>query len=147
MRRVLPPTYLFVALVVMVLLHLLLPVHRYLVFPVTLVGLVPVTLGLLLNVVADREFKRHQTTVKPYQESSALVTTFPFSISRHPMYLGLTLLLLGVALLLGTVSALLPVVMFPYVMNRIFIRMEEQMLAAKFGAEWHQYRSIVRRWI
>ena len=63
------------------------------------------------------------------------------------MYLGLSLLLLGIALLLGTVAALLPVVVFPYVIDRIFIRIEEKMLDETFGREWGEYRSRVRRWI
>lgn len=85
----------------MTLLHLLWPIYRYLHFPLSLVGLVPIALGAFLNVVADRQFKRHETTVKPFEDSSALITVFPFSISRNPMYLGLTLVLLGVALLFG----------------------------------------------
>ena len=63
------------------------------------------------------------------------------------MYLGMSLLLLGVALLLGTVAALIPVVIFPYVMDRIFVRIEEKMLAETFGREWEEYQSRVRRWI
>jgi protein-S-isoprenylcysteine O-methyltransferase Ste14 len=107
----------------------------------------PIVLGVFLNVTADRQFKRHETTVKPFQQSSALVTAFPFSISRNPMYLGLTLLLFGIALLLGTVAALLPALVFPYIIDRIFIRTEEKMLAETFGREWEEYQSKVRRWI
>ena len=128
-------------------LHLAVPVHRYWSFPLALAGAVPLVLGILLNVTADRQFKRHETTVKPFQQSSALVTAFPFSISRNPMYLGMSLLLLGVALLLGTVTALIPVVVFPYVMDRLFIRVEEKMLAETFGREWEEYQSRVRRWV
>ena len=146
-KKALPPIYLLLALVVMTGLHLVVPVHRYWSFPLALMGAVPLVLGILLNMTADRQFKRHETTVKPFQQSSALVTAFPFSISRNPMYLGLSLLLLGVALLLGTAAALIPVVIFPYVMDRIFIRMEEKMLAETFGREWEEYQSRVRKWI
>jgi protein-S-isoprenylcysteine O-methyltransferase Ste14 len=59
----------------------------------------------------------------------------------------MSLLLLGVALLLGTVAALIPAVIFPYVMDRVFMRMEEKMLAETFGREWEEYQSRVRRWI
>jgi protein-S-isoprenylcysteine O-methyltransferase Ste14 len=133
MKKALPPTYLLLALAVMAALHLALPV--------------PLALGVLLNLMADRQFKTHETTVKPFQRSSALVTGFPFSISRNPMYLGMALLLLGVALLLGTVTALVPVVIFPFVVDRVFIRVEERMLAETFGREWEEYRARVRRWI
>ena len=147
MKKALPPIYLLLALAVMTGLHLAAPVHRYWSFPLALAGAVPLVLGILLIVTADRQFKRHETTVKPFQRSSALVTAFPFSISRNPMYLGMSLLLLGVALLLGTVTALIPVVVFPYVMDRLFIRVEEKMLAETFGREWEEYQSRVRRWV
>ena len=100
-KKPLPPTHVLLALVVMALLHWSTPVVRFLSFPATLVGSVPLVLGVVLNLAADRQFKLHQTTVKPYQTSSALITTFPFSISRNPMYVGLTLVLVGVALFLG----------------------------------------------
>ena len=146
-KKPLPPTYVLLALVVMALLHWSTPVVRFLSFPATLVGSVPLVLGVVLNLAADRQFKLHQTTVKPYQTSSALITTFPFSISRNPMYLGLTLVLVGVALFLGSLSALVPVVIFPCLMDRVFIRVEERMLAETFGPEWEAYCSNVRRWI
>jgi protein-S-isoprenylcysteine O-methyltransferase Ste14 len=145
--KVLPPIYVLIALAFMVALHFLVPVYQYWSLPLTLTGVVPIVLGVFLNVTADRQFKRHETTVKPFQQSSALLTAFPFSISRNPMYLGLTLLLFGIALLLGTVAALLPALVFPYIIDRIFIRTEEKMLAETFGREWEEYQSKVRRWI
>ena len=147
LARVLPPTYFLLALVATVLLHFLWPVHRYWEIPLTLIGIAPLALGILLNVVADREFKRHQTTVKPFEQSSTLITAFPFSISRNPMYLGITLMLLGIALLFGSVSALLPVPAFAILMDRRFVRVEEQMLAERFGHEWKEYCTRVRRWL
>jgi len=145
--KVLPPTYFLLALVVTALLHFLWPIHRYLEPPVSLIGLAPLAAGVALNVLADREFKRHQTTVKPFERSSALITAFPFSISRNPMYLGLTAILLGIAVLLGSVSALLPVVAFAILMDRRFVRVEERMLAERFGEEWARYQGRVRRWL
>lgn len=147
MGKVLPPVYFLMALATMVGLHFLWPVARYLSLPWSLIGLVPLTIGISLNLAADREFKRHQTTVKPFERSSALVTAFPFSLSRNPMYLGITLMLAGVAFLLGTVSALLPAAAFPVVMEIRFVRMEERMLAEAFGAEWQRYCGRVRRWL
>ncbi len=145
--KVLPPMYLLLALVAMAGLHSLWPVAQYLSFPGSLIGLVPLGAGVVLNIAADRQFKRHQTTVKPFQRSSALVTGFPFSLSRNPMYVGLTLWLVGLALLLGTVTPWVPAVAFPILMDLRFVRVEERMLAETFGSEWESYRARVRRWI
>jgi protein-S-isoprenylcysteine O-methyltransferase Ste14 len=147
MNKPLPPVYFLATLVLVAVLHFVVPVYRYWALPLSLVGVVPLVFGVALNVTADNAFKQHDTTVKPYEQSSALVTGFPFSISRNPMYLGLTLMLFGVALLLGSISALVPGLVFPYLMSRVFIREEERMLAATFGADWERYQSAVRRWI
>jgi protein-S-isoprenylcysteine O-methyltransferase Ste14 len=147
MSKILPPVYFLLALLAMAGLHFLWPVARYLSLPVSLIGLLPLSIGIALNVAADRQFKRHQTTVKPFERSSALVTAFPFSLSRNPMYLGISLMLAGVALLLGTVSPLLPAVAFPVFIDIRFVRMEERMLAEAFGSEWERYRARVRRWL
>jgi protein-S-isoprenylcysteine O-methyltransferase Ste14 len=147
MKKPLPPVYFLLALVLMAVLHFTFPIYRYWAFPMSLLGLVPLVLGVALNVTADQAFKKYDTTVKPFEQSSALVTEFPFSISRNPMYVGITLMLLGVALLLGSASSLVPVLVFPYLLSRMFIRKEEQMLTETFPADWERYRSTVRRWI
>jgi protein-S-isoprenylcysteine O-methyltransferase Ste14 len=112
-----------------------------------LAGIVLLVFGVLLNLMADREFRAHQTTVKPFEAPSALITSFPFSISRHPMYLGMVLVLAGVAMLLGTVSCLVPVVAFTCVVAGVFIPVEERMMAETFGDDWERYRSKVHRWL
>ena len=63
------------------------------------------------------------------------------------MYLGITFMLLGIALLFGTVSPLVPAVAFALLMDLRFIRVEERMLAVSFRHEWEQYRAQVRRWL
>ncbi len=147
MGKVLPPVYFLLALVSMAGLHFLWPVSRYLSFPASLIGLLPLLTGIGLNIAADRQFNRHQTTIKPFERSATLVTAFPFSASRNPMYVGITLMLAGAALLLGTVSLLIPAAAFPILMHIRFVRVEERMLAETFGPEWERYRARVRRWL
>lgn len=147
MNKPLPPTYFLAALVLAVVLHFVLPVYRFWSLPLSLLGVMPLALGIVLNLIADGHFKRGETTVNPFEQPAALITAFPFSISRNPMYLGMVLMLLGVGLLLGSVTALLPTLLFPFVMNLAFIQEEERMMAATFGAGWDDYRAKVRRWI
>ncbi len=63
------------------------------------------------------------------------------------MYVGLTLWLVGLALLAGTVTPWAPAVAFAILMDLRFVREEERMLAETFGSEWESYRARVRRWI
>lgn len=146
-KRTLPPAYFVVAIVLAVVLHFLLPLKQLFVFPWRLAGLFPLVIGIALNLVADRAFKKHHTTVKPFEESSALVTTGVFGVSRNPMYLGMTLILLGIGILLGSVTPLAVVIALPILLDRVFITPEERMLEDAFGDQFREYRERVRRWI
>ena len=101
----------------------------------------------MLNLLADQAFKRHQTTVKPFEKSTALVTAGPYALSRHPMYLGFTLMLLGIAILLGALTPFIVVPIFALTMEYVFIRTEEPMMQETFGHAWQAYKTNVRRWI
>jgi protein-S-isoprenylcysteine O-methyltransferase Ste14 len=146
-QAVLPPTYLWIAIIMMVGIHFLFPVKPIIPFPRDLLGLLPLALGIALNVVADQSFRAAKTTVKPFQESAALITDGVYRISRHPMYLGFVLILLGLAILLGSLFPLLIVPVFAVVMDRVFIVVEERMLGEKFGQAWLDYKGRTRRWL
>jgi protein-S-isoprenylcysteine O-methyltransferase Ste14 len=63
------------------------------------------------------------------------------------MYLGLVLILVGVALLLDAASALLVAPAFGWLLARRFIGVEERALAQRFGPAYEAYRARVRRWL
>ena len=147
LKKVMPTSYLFVALLLIILLHYTLPIVTIIASPWNLVGLLPLILGVVINVIADLDLKRGKTTVKPFQESRTLVTDGAYRMSRHPMYLGFVLILLGISLLLGSASPYVVVILFAILMELLYIREEESMLEEQFGQEWSQYRSRVRKWI
>jgi protein-S-isoprenylcysteine O-methyltransferase Ste14 len=146
-KRMLPPVYLLSAMVMMTLLHRVLPWRQVVTLPWRLVGVLPLVLGLALNVMADAQLKQYRTTVKPFERPAALVTTSVYRMSRNPMYLGFTLILLGVALLLGSLSAIFIIPPFVVVMEVVFVQREERMVNATFGPAWLAYRAKVRRWL
>ena len=73
--KALPPTYLLLTMAVMVVLHLLFPLKKLAPYPTNLLGCIPLLAGIALNLMADRALKAYETTVKPFQGSTALVTT------------------------------------------------------------------------
>jgi len=146
-KPILPPTYFFVSVAIMVLFHFLIPVFVIARYPWNLLGIIPLVTGVFLNLKADAAFKREQTTVKPFERSRALVTTGVFQISRHPMYLGMVLILLGIAILMGSLAPLVVIVIFAALMELVFVRTEERMLEERFGPEWIAYRKNVRKWV
>lgn len=146
-KNIMPTTYLLVAILLCVALHLLTPISYLLPSPWNLTGLIPLFFGVWINLSADRAFKEAETTVKPFKESNALIQDGAFRWSRNPMYLGFAAILLGISVLLRSLSPYIAVVVFVVLMDLVFIRVEEQMLEEKFGDEWRRYRSRVRKWI
>ena len=142
-----PPVYFVVALAAMVALRFALPVAKFGNAALDAVGGVLVAAGLVLEVWGSRLFDRARTTIKPFQESSTLVTHGPFRISRNPMYLGMVVILLVVGLLLGSLLPFLVVPIFRLLIERRFIRFEEAGLERTFGAEYSAYKARVRRWV
>jgi protein-S-isoprenylcysteine O-methyltransferase Ste14 len=147
MKELNPPVYFLIAILLTVALHFLLPSRELLPFPWRLVGLVPLLLGVVLNLLADRSLKRHQTTVKPFESSRVLVTEGVFRVSRHPMYLGMILTVAGIAVLLGSLTPWSIVLLLAVLLDARFIRIEESMLEGAFGEEYRRYKKQARRWI
>jgi protein-S-isoprenylcysteine O-methyltransferase Ste14 len=147
MTRVLPPTYFLAALVLMIVLHLAAPLRAIVFWPWTLIGLMPLLAGILLNIAADRSFTRHRTTVNPFARSTSLVTVGVFRFTRNPMYLGMVLALAGTAILLGSLAPWIPVVALAVLLDRAFVAPEERRLAEIFTDQYEQYRRSVRRWL
>ena len=110
-------------------------------------GVIPLALGIVINLVADKSFKKNETAVKPLEGSSALITTGIFRFTRHPMYLGFVLILLGIAMLMGSFTPYLVVIVFAIFMDTVFIRYEEKTLEEAFGEAWLDYKKKVRRWV
>jgi len=145
--KLMPTTFLLVAMLLCLALNFLIPITYLFLAPINLLGLIPLLIGLWLNLSADRAFKRADTTVKPFEESNSLIEDGVFRFSRNPMYFGFALILLGISILLRSLSPYIVVVLFVLLIDRMYIRYEEQMLETKFGYEWKAYRSRVRKWI
>lgn len=88
----------------------------------------------------------HAAGIMDLEAPSNLVTVGPYAFSRHPMYVGWTLIFAGLVLVLDTwwLVALAPVLS---VMVHRETRREEARLAADFGSDYERYRLGVRRYL
>ncbi len=104
-------------------------------------------LGIIFLIGAIGLFRDAGTNARPWKPTTAIVSTGVYGFSRNPMYLGMALIYLAMAL--GTDNGIALIVLIPviYVMTRFVIQREERYLEAKFGAEYLAYKSEVRRWI
>jgi protein-S-isoprenylcysteine O-methyltransferase Ste14 len=116
--------------------------------PGVLFGIVLTGAGFAVSVSAAICFRREDTELNPTSISNRkLVTSGPFGFTRNPMYLGLVLITLGVALWIGTWPMLLaPIAMFATA-NWVHIPFEEAKMHRQFGAAFQTYTDRVRRWI
>ena len=146
-KLVYPPTFLLLAIILMIALDRLAPWRDVIDSPLRYIGIVLMLAGVIPVLWVDSTFKRRGTTIKPFEESSALVTHGPFRISRNPIYLSMVIFLLGLAILLGSLTPVIVVALFAILIDRRFIRAEEAMLSRTFGASFDDYRRRVRRWI
>ena len=146
-KKIMPTTFLLIAILVMVALHFLFPLIRIIPTLWNLLGLIPLAVGVIINLIADQAFHKANTTVKPFDESTALIRGGVFRVSRNPMYLGFVLILIGIALLLRSLTPYVIVVAFAILMDRMYIQVEERMLAEEFGTEWGEYKRSTRRWL
>lgn len=128
-------------------------VHRLIATPVLLpapwdlLGLGVAVPGLALAAAGVRAFRARGTTVHPWRVPSAFVAGGPYRFTRNPMYLGLLLVTLGAALLVGTLAMLLAPALFFALADRCVIPWEERTLLATFGEAYAAYRTRVRRWL
>lgn len=105
--------------------------------------------GILFCVLGVLSFKNAETTVNPMkpEESSALVTSGIYGVTRNPMYVGFLLFLISWSFFLANIFALLLATVFILYMNKFQIKPEEKMLQKIFGQEFTEYTKRVRRWL
>ena len=134
-------------LVLMWLSHRYIPLYQYISEPVAYSGVILVLLGITVAAISAGMFKQADTGLEPFSEATTLVTGGFFRISRNPIYMGLFLMLAGVAVLMGSIGALLPVPVFVLIIRNNFVLGEERFMESVFGQHYLDYKSKVRRWI
>jgi protein-S-isoprenylcysteine O-methyltransferase Ste14 len=110
-------------------------------------GVGVIAAGLLLLALAGRQFHRTGTPVPPIKPTTAIVTTGIYQYTRNPMYLGLSLIVLGLAVLTASLWFFLATPVAVVAVTKLAIEREEIYLERKFGAVYRTYKQRVRRWL
>jgi len=127
--------------------HLGFPIARLFPAPYNYAGVVIMALALALILWAALHFRRARTAIVPFRPVSALVTTGPYKYTRNPMYVGMTGILLGVAICLGSVTPFIVLPAFTALIRERFILAEEALMEEAFGAAYLDYKARVPRWL
>jgi protein-S-isoprenylcysteine O-methyltransferase Ste14 len=110
------------------------------------VGAALMAAGGALGLAAVMGFRRASTHVEPWKPTSALVSGGVYARLRNPMYVGLTSILVGLAIMLASDWMLVLTVLFVPVMHVGVVKREELYLAAKFGEPYRHYLAKVPRY-
>jgi protein-S-isoprenylcysteine O-methyltransferase Ste14 len=143
-----PPLYFLIPLALSVATELLFPAQRLL--PSLVAGCVGgalLGLGISFAVSAVATMRQAKTSPIPVKPSTTLVTNGPYRFTRNPMYLGMTLVYVGIAVWAQAIWAFVYLPLVLLAVSRSVIDREERYLAQRFGEPYLQYRAKVRRWI
>jgi protein-S-isoprenylcysteine O-methyltransferase Ste14 len=105
--------------------------------------------GLIILILAVGLFKKQNTTVNPIkiENASSLVTSGIFKYSRNPMYLGMVMILLGLALMFNVIGGILFTLLFAIYITKYQIRPEEEVMERLFGEDFLKYKNSARMWL
>jgi protein-S-isoprenylcysteine O-methyltransferase Ste14 len=108
---------------------------------ISLVGDVLVALGLFINIIVFRENSFGGSTVEIF-EGQKVISTGPYALVRHPMYVGVLVMLIGVPLALGSWWGIVFLALTtPFLILRI---LDEEQLLAKDLPGYMEYAQKVR---
>lgn len=111
------------------------------------IGLILFLLGMFLALWSARTFRKARTNVLTSQPASTIVASGPYGFSRNPIYVGMFLGLIGLAVGFNTLWFLVVLVAMYLVIRFGVVAREEVYLEGKFGARYLDYKAQVRRWI
>ena len=111
------------------------------------VGWLALLAFVALFFTAIRTMRKAKTPINPNAQPEHLVTEGPFGVTRNPIYLADTLLLIGVGLVSGITWFLPLALIAAFATKKVAIDKEERWLTDKFGKRYRDYAKRVRRWI
>jgi protein-S-isoprenylcysteine O-methyltransferase Ste14 len=115
--------------------------------PVGWLGALVFILALVLFAWAIVTVTKAGSNVPTNRPTTTIVENGPYRFTRNPIYLGMFLGLIGLAIAFDNLWLLLTLVPFALVIRYGVVAREEAYLERKFGDVYRGYRSRVRRWL
>ena len=115
--------------------------------PARLIGLAFLLVDLVIGLPAVRAFLKAHTSLNPARPVSSLVFSGSYRFTRNPMYLGLTFIYTGLAIIFRLPWALLLLPLLIWLITTWVIVPEEKYLEGKFGSQYTEYKQRVHRWL
>lgn len=145
-----PPPLLYLGLILLGwLIDYLLAVPRVSLAPgiLSILGGGVILTGIAFNLFAIMHFKNQKENPIPWTGSEQMIASGIYRFTRNPMYLGMSLIALGIAMLVGSFAMIVAAIIATVIIDRFVIIPEETYLEARFGEGYSAYKNQVRRWI
>jgi len=113
----------------------------------SLAGGVLDVIGFLVMFAGAGLFLRRRTAILPFKPASSLVTSGILGWTRNPMYLGMAIFYVGIAIILNSLAAIIVLPLVLVIVQKQVIAREEAYLERAFGEEYVDYKKRVRRWL
>jgi protein-S-isoprenylcysteine O-methyltransferase Ste14 len=142
-----PPRIAMTLLAIAALVQYAVPVE-WPIMPSYLIGGTAIAaLGFGIMIRAWWLFRQHETAICPTAETSAFITDDIYALTRNPMYLGMVLILAGIALLAGSWPIYVVTIIYALILNHVFCPYEERKLRNQYRDQYAVYAARVRRWL
>ncbi|MFQ5530778.1 MAG: methyltransferase family protein [Gemmatimonadota bacterium] len=120
------------------------PQNLNLLSPSNIAGQVLLVIGLTVAVIALGTLKRSYSSTLVIRQDHRLITHGIYRFTRHPIYFGVLVAILGVPVYASSLYGLLTLsVLVPIVLRRI--RVEESLLTEEFGAAYRTYQETTSK--
>lgn len=143
-----PPPLIYIGgLIFGLLLHSIKPLEF---LPKTLpflLGIMVIIISIILVAMAMRSFVKAKTNIDVRKPTIHIVTTGPYRFTRNPIYLAMTLFVVGIAFWLNEFWILITLIPTIFMIRYGVIKREELYLTKKFGEEYAEYKKSTRRWL
>ncbi len=116
-------------------------------WPLHAIGFIVAAIGIAIAILAVVQFRRARTSVRPDRPSSAILSTGPYRYSRNPIYLGMFIVVAGLAFALDSLWQFAALAVLYAVLRWGVVAREEAYLTRKFGDAYLDYFRRVRRWV
>ncbi len=110
-------------------------------------GLLPILAGLAICLWCFWEFiNKGRGTPSPFDPPKQLVEVGLYDYVRNPMYIGISAIIFGEAILISSVPLILYLIILLMFFHTIIVYYEEPKLKAAFGKQYDSYTLSVPRW-
>jgi protein-S-isoprenylcysteine O-methyltransferase Ste14 len=110
-------------------------------------GVLLATGGFSLSSWSVIHFFQHRVNPDPFKPTTGIITTGPYRYSRNPIYIAFVMIQMGMGVWAQWPWMLITAVPATAIIFFGVILPEERYLEKKFGEDYMNYRSRVRRWI